>query len=101
MANETAAVGKVRLYLEAKGLIDRDTFSKVKIVSRSRCPALNNQKKQVNNTRRSVRPRGVGFHQEQPQAACKLRQNRPDRNAKEQLEPEMEEILRNRLVFRE
>jgi hypothetical protein len=29
MAHESAAVGKVRLYLEAAGLIDRDTFSKV------------------------------------------------------------------------
>jgi hypothetical protein len=44
MAHETAAVGKVRLYLEAKGLVDRDTFSKVKIVSQSHCPASNNQK---------------------------------------------------------
>jgi hypothetical protein len=29
MATESAAVGKVRLYLEAAGLVDRDTFSKV------------------------------------------------------------------------
>jgi hypothetical protein len=29
MAHESAAASKVRLYLEASGLIDRDTFSKV------------------------------------------------------------------------
>ena len=35
MAHEAAAVSKVRLYLEAKGLVDRDTFSKVRFPAHS------------------------------------------------------------------
>ena len=30
MAHESAACGKVRLYIECAGLVDRDTFSKVR-----------------------------------------------------------------------
>ena len=36
MAHESAACGKVRLYIECAGLVDRDTFSKVNSIAVAR-----------------------------------------------------------------